>query len=71
MSAPASASSPQTARPDAATYTVADLAALLKCSPRHIHRLTDARRIPGLIRVGRLVRYSRTRVDEWVAKGGR
>ena len=79
MPAPAIDPTPSPARPasatekrerlEAATYTVADLAALLQCSERHVHRLNDSRAIPGMIRVGRLVRFSKKLVDEWLLKG--
>lgn len=49
------------------TYDVPDLAALLKCSQRHVRRMVDADEIPGLIRFGRLVRFSRRAVDAWLA----
>ena len=56
-----------------ATYTVEQLAAALQCSPRHVWRLIDAGKIPGVLRVGRLVRVSRKIADAWLAgeKGGR
>jgi excisionase family DNA binding protein len=49
------------------TYDVPDLAALMKCSTRHIRRMIDAREIPGIIRLGRLVRFHRGIVDNWLA----
>jgi excisionase family DNA binding protein len=49
------------------TYDVLDLAALMKCSTRHVRRMIDAREIPGLIRFGRLVRFHKRIVDEWLA----
>jgi excisionase family DNA binding protein len=51
-----------------ATYDTPDIAALLKCSARHVRRLVDAGDIPGVIRLGRLVRFHRSIVDEWLAK---
>lgn len=53
----------------AATYTVADLASLLQCSERHVLRLTAAQAVPGAIRFGRLLRFSRAIVDRWLAEG--
>lgn len=53
-----------------ATYTADELARLLRCSERHVQRLTERGEIPGLIRVGRLVRYSRVAVDAWLAGEG-
>ena len=51
---------------DSATYTVEQLAALLQCSTRHIWRMCDLNKIPGRIRFGRLVRFSRVVVDAWL-----
>jgi excisionase family DNA binding protein len=62
--APAVAGSPQ---PLSNTYTVEQLAALLQCSERHVWRLSDQNKIPGKFRLGRLVRFSRTQVDAWLA----
>jgi excisionase family DNA binding protein len=54
------------AKLDAALYTVGDLARLAQCSERHIWRLIDLGRIPGVIRIGRLVRISRKLADAWL-----
>ena len=51
----------------ASTYTVEQLAELLQCSARHIWRLSDQNKIPGKLRIGRLVRFSRPQVDAWLA----
>jgi excisionase family DNA binding protein len=56
---------------DAATYTVPDVARLLQVSERHIWRMSDRKAIPGKIRLGRLVRFSKQMVDEWIASGCR
>jgi len=53
------------------TYTVANLAELLRCSERHIWRMCDLNKIPGKIRFGRLVRFSRAVVDAWLADAGK
>lgn len=50
-----------------ATYTVADLAKLLGVSERHIHRLRDQKKIPGELRAGRCVRFSRAVIDRWLS----
>jgi excisionase family DNA binding protein len=55
------------AKLDAATYTVEQLAAALQCSPRHLWRLIDLGRVPGVLRVGRLVRIARAVADAWIA----
>lgn len=48
------------------TYTVEQLAQLLNCSICHIRRLDSQRIIPGRLTFGRLVRFSRRRVDAWL-----
>jgi excisionase family DNA binding protein len=52
-------------------YTVPDLAKRLQCSDRHIWRMLDRKLIPGVIRIGRLVRLHRPTVDAWLANGGK
>jgi predicted DNA-binding transcriptional regulator AlpA len=55
--------------PDArAAYTIPDIARLAQCSERHAWRLADQNLIPGRIKgLGRLVRFSKTAVDSWLA----
>lgn len=48
------------------TYTLEDLAGLLKCSLRHARRLDADGTIPGRMTFGRLVRFSRRKVDAWL-----
>lgn len=55
---------------EAVTYDVREMAALVKLSERTIGRLAAAGSIPGLIRVGKSVRFSRSVVDRWL-EGGR
>ena len=43
------------------------VAELLDCSTRHVYRLADAGRMPAPIKLGSLVRWSRSAIDEWVA----
>ena len=57
----------QAAKLDAQTYTVDQLAAAAQCSPRHLWRQIDLGRVPGVLRIGRLVRISRTIADAWLA----
>jgi len=42
---------------------------MLGCSARHIYRLSDAGRMPAPVKLGALVRWSRTAVEEWIAAG--
>jgi excisionase family DNA binding protein len=53
--------------PAAGTYDVPDLAGLLKCSERHVRDLATAGTIPGVIRVGRLLRFHKGIVHDWLA----
>jgi excisionase family DNA binding protein len=50
-------------------YTVSDLAERTQCSARHIWRLIDAGKVPGVYRLGRLVRIHRATADAWLAAG--
>jgi excisionase family DNA binding protein len=53
------------------TYTVEQLAEQAQCSARHLWRLIDAGKIPGIVRIGRLVRISRRAADAWLAGEGK
>jgi excisionase family DNA binding protein len=52
-----------------ALLTIDDLAALLGCSRRTVHRLIERGRVPKPCRFGSLLRWPRAQVDEWVARG--
>ena len=45
------------------------VAALLSCSVRHVERQRDAGKMPPPVRLGRLVRWRRTALDDWVERG--
>ncbi len=45
--------------------------AMLNCSARHVRRLADAGRMPAPVKLGSLVRWNRTAIDEWIAGGCR
>ena len=63
-------SSPRSTRPpDAEVYTADDLAALLQCSARHVWRLHDAGAMPPAVRVGRLVRWTKSAIASWMDAG--
>ena len=49
-----------------ALLDVRRVAVLLGCSERTVQRLVDAGEVPPPVQVGRLVRWRRTDVDEWV-----
>ncbi len=48
---------------------VNQVAEVLGCSSRHIYRLSDAGRMPAPLRLGSLVRWSRSAIDAWVQSG--
>ncbi len=48
---------------------VGDVAALIRCSRRHIYRLSDAGRMPAPVRLGALVRWRRRELIEWLDAG--
>jgi excisionase family DNA binding protein len=49
-----------------ALLDVRAVAAMLDCSPRHVYRLADAGRMPAPVRIGALVRWRRTDIDNWL-----
>ena len=56
-------------RPQAALLDVKAVAALLRCSGRHVYRLSDAGKMPRPYKLGALVRWSRSAVEDWIAGG--
>jgi predicted DNA-binding transcriptional regulator AlpA len=54
--------------PDPLVYTPADLAAMLKLSPRKIRAMKSAGQLPPPIRFGRAVRWRRADIDVWLAR---
>ena len=54
---------------DALTFSAAQLARALGCSARHVWRLHDAGQLPPAVRIGRLVRWPRKLIEEWIADG--
>jgi excisionase family DNA binding protein len=58
---------------DQATPAMLDrraVAQLLHCSTRHIDRLTKAGELPQPVYVGRLPRWSRRAIMDWIERGG-
>lgn len=51
------------------TYDVGDVATLLKSSNRHVRRLADSGRMPRPIHIGRLVRWRKADIDQWLGAG--
>lgn len=50
-------------------HGVDDVAALLRCSRRHIFRLIRSGRMPEPIRVGALLRWLPSVLNSWIASG--
>jgi hypothetical protein len=48
------------------TYTADELGRLMHCTIQHIRNMDGQGRIPGRIKFGRLVRYSKRQVDDWI-----
>ena len=57
------------AGPPTGTYDVSDVADLLKSSTRHVRRLADSGALPRPVHIGRLVRWRKADVDQWLAAG--
>jgi predicted DNA-binding transcriptional regulator AlpA len=56
--------------PSPVAYEAADIAALIKCSVRHIWRLNDLGLMPSPFRLGRrLVRWNKDVIDAWIRNG--
>lgn len=53
----------------AALLDVRTVAAMLDCSARHVYRLADAGRMPRPVKLGALVRWPRTELNDWLAAG--
>jgi predicted DNA-binding transcriptional regulator AlpA len=45
------------------------VAEALRCSARHVHRLRDAGLLPPPVRLGALIRWSRTVLEKWIHDG--
>lgn len=58
---------PATAGP--ALVDVKWVAAALGCSPRHVTRLAAAGLLPAPTKLGALVRWDRTKFQQWIAAG--
>ncbi len=49
--------------------TIREVAAALRLSERKVYELQAAGRMPAAIRLGRSVRWSRTQIEAWAARG--
>ena len=52
-----------------ALIDVKAVAALLGCSARHVTRLEEAKLMPAAIKLGRLSRWNRVAIEQWIAAG--
>lgn len=50
-----------------ATYAIPELSEMLGVSERHIHRLKDGNGIPGLLKLGGRIVFSKAVIDKWLA----
>ena len=55
--------------PPPATYKVGQAAEIAQISVRQLWRLIDAGKVPGIIRLGRIVRLSKKQFDDWIERG--
>ena len=55
--------------PPAKLLDVRGVAELLNCSTRHVYRLSDAGKMPPPVRLGFLVRWAQTVIEDWIAAG--
>lgn len=55
---------------ESATYRVSEAATRAGVSERTLWRWIDARRVPGVLRQGRVVRISKKLFDAWLENGG-
>jgi predicted DNA-binding transcriptional regulator AlpA len=51
----------------ASLVTADELATFLGCSPKHVQRIARRGVFPKPIRIGRLCRWQRHRVEQWLA----
>ncbi len=54
---------------DAEMVTVSDVATLLQCGERTVHRMIETKTIPAPARIGRLIRWPKARLMQWIAEG--
>lgn len=47
-----------------------ELAAMLGVSPQLVREMVRRGEVPGLIRAGRLLRFSRAAIERWMHEGG-
>ena len=55
---------------ESATYTIRHAAIRAGVSTRTLWRWIDARRLPGVLRQGRVVRINKKLFEQWLENGG-
>ena len=55
--------------PLAQLIDVGVVAEILDCSTRHVYRLADRGQMPRPIKLGKLVRWSASGIQEWIDQG--
>lgn len=54
---------------EARLLDVSEVAELLRCSKRHVYRLSESGRMPAPLKLGHLIRWRDIDVQEWIAAG--
>jgi excisionase family DNA binding protein len=49
--------------------TIHEVADLLRCSTRTVHRLIDRGEVPTPLKLGTLLRWPQTQIESWLAEG--
>lgn len=57
------------ATPEPVLVDVRWVAQALGCSARHVARMQDAGQMPPAVKLGRLSRWSRKAIEQWIADG--
>jgi excisionase family DNA binding protein len=56
-------------RVEAQLLAVGQVAVMMSCSERSVWRLSDAGKMPAPVRIGRLVRWPRNKLQQWIDDG--
>jgi excisionase family DNA binding protein len=48
---------------------VGAVARLIGCSQRTVYRLAEEERMPAPVRINSMVRFDRSKIEEWIRKG--
>jgi excisionase family DNA binding protein len=52
-----------------AFFDIHEVAARLHCSPRHVRRLVERGQFPAPVKLGSLIRWPRSTVEDWIDEG--